>query len=395
MASKMLPQNKSETRPGSTVDKTVVVPLPSHPEEATVHMPLLADPKAFFLGGLFFFALFAVLHVASEIVIPVVLAFVLKLVLYPAYRLLGTWRFPPVIAAGVIVIVLLCGVAALGTALSGPAVAWGEKLPDSYSQLEKRLSFLRKPVEKTQEILVQAEGITNGSGPKVMPVAIQGTRLSDKVFTGTQALASGFFTTLLVLFFLLAAGDIFLRRLVEALPRFKDKRQAVDISQQVEQEISGYLLTITCVNICVGIAAGLVMWAFGVADPILWGTLAFLLNYIPIVGPLLGIGVFLVVGLLVIPNLGMALLPALLYLVIHILEGSVITPMLMARRFTLNPVLIIFSLIFWSWMWGVAGAILAMPTLAITKIVCDRIDSFKSFAHFLEGQKGQAAVGEV
>jgi predicted PurR-regulated permease PerM len=127
------------------------------------------------------------------------------------------------------------------------------------------------------------------------------------------------------------------------------------------------------------------MKIFHVDDPLLWGALAFLLNYVPIIGPLIGGVIYLLVGLLVINNFWAACMPAAFYMIIHLIESSAITPMLLARRFTLNPVLVILSLVFWYWMWGFAGAILAMPMLAITKIICDRIQRLSAFGHFLEG----------
>jgi predicted PurR-regulated permease PerM len=135
----------------------------------------------------------------------------------------------------------------------------------------------------------------------------------------------------------------------------------------------------------VGIATAAVMWLTGVGDPILWGTVAFLLNFVQILGPLLGVLIFLLAGALVGNTLWLALLPAGLYLGIHLIEGETVTPMLLAKRFTLNPVLVIVSLVFWFWMWGVPGAILSVPMLAMTKIVCDRVQSLAAFGHFLEG----------
>jgi predicted PurR-regulated permease PerM len=243
-----------------------------------------------------------------------------------------------------------------------------------------------------QPFLQQAEGYVSGNGPpgggsptvRGAPAATASS-LWVTLFTGTRAVAGGLFETVLVLFFLLLAGDTFLRRLVEILPRFSDKRQAVDISQQIEADISIYLLTVTIMNACVGIATALVMRLCGLGDPILWGAVAFLLNYVPILGPTLGVVTFILAGLLTIDSLWGALLPAVLYLGIHLIEGETITPMLLARRFTLNPVLVILSLIFWYWMWGVPGAILAVPMLAITKIICDRIQILAALGHFLEG----------
>src|ERR1035437_5737749 len=177
-------------------------------------------------------------------------------------------------------------------------------------------------------------------------------------------------TTVLFLFFLLVSGDIFLHRLVEILPRFRSKRQVVDIAQQIESDISAYLVTITIMNAAVGIATALAMWLTGVGDPILWGTVAFLLNYVPILGTALGVLTFLLAGLLTHDVLWQSLLPAGLYFGFHLIEGETLTPMLLARRFTLNPVLVIISLAFWFWMWGIPGVILSMPMLAITKIIC-------------------------
>jgi predicted PurR-regulated permease PerM len=206
-----------------------------------------------------------------------------------------------------------------------------------------------------------------------------------QLFTGTRDFASGFFTTILFLLFLLVSGDTFLRRLVEILPSFSNKRQAVDIFQQVESDISAYLVTITLMNAAVGVATAMVMWLTGIGDPILWGAVAFLLNFLPILGPVIGVVLFVLVGLLTIDTLWQAFLPAALYLGIHLVEGETITPLLLARRFTLNPVLVIISLVFWFWMWGIPGVILSVPMLAITKIICDRVRPLAAFGHFLEG----------
>jgi AI-2E family transporter len=138
-----------------------------------------------------------------------------------------------------------------------------------------------------------------------------------------------------VLFFFLVSGDIFLHRLVEIMPRFSSKRQVVDIAQQIESDISAYLVTITIMNAAVGITTGLAMWLTGVGDPILWGSIAFLLNYVPILGPALGVLIFLLAGLLTHDTFWQALLPAGLYLGFHLIEGESVTPMLLAQ--TIHP----------------------------------------------------------
>ena len=360
-----------------TDQETEVVP----PAEAPEELPLPSDPKVIFLGGLFVLALLATAYVASEIVLPLVFAIILKLLLQPAMRILERLHVPRILAALLLILALFGTIVGLGTAISGPAGTWAAKLPEGIPRLQERLSFMREPIDTLQRFLQQVEDF-GGTGAAA---SAPGSTLLTKLFTGTRNFASGLFTTVLFLFFLLMSGDIFLQRLVEIMPRFSSKRQVVEISQQIESDISAYLVTITIMNAAVGVAMALAMWLTGVGDPILWGTVAFLLNYVPILGTALGVLIFLLAGLLTIDTLWLALLPAGLYLGFHLIEGETVTPMLLARRFTLNPVLVIISLVFWFWMWGIPGAILSVPMLAITKIICDRVRPLAAFGHFLEG----------
>lgn len=345
--------------------------------------PSAPDLRTVFQGGTFILLLLAACYGAAEIVLPIVVAFVLMLVLQPAMRFLQRWRVPRGLAAAALIILLFGALGGLGTVLSGPAASWAEKVPNGLPKLQERLSFLSKPITAFQHLVARAENLNSETKP--LAVAVEGNRLSDRLLSGTRSAVSGVLETILVLFFLLVSGDTFLRRLVEVLPHFRNKRQAVDISQQIESDIAAYLVTITVMNAGVGIATGIVAAACGLGDPVLWGVVAFLLNYVPILGPMIGVVIFLLVGLLSIDTLWAAFLPAGLYLAIHMIEGETITPMLLARRFTINPVLVIVALVFWYWMWGVPGAILATPMLAVTKIICDRIQSLAAFGHFIEG----------
>jgi predicted PurR-regulated permease PerM len=356
-----------------------VVPPAEEPEE----MPLPSDPKIIFLGGLFGLALLAAVYVAAEIVLPLVLAVVISLLLQPAMRLLERWHVPRLLAALLLILAVFGTIVGLGAAIAGPASTWAGKLPGAIPRLQERLSFLQEPINTLQRFLQQVESYGQPAGGPA--VSAEGSTLITKLFTGTRHFASGLFTTILFLFFLLVSGDTFLRRLVEILPSFSDKRQAVDIFQQVESDISAYLVTITLMNAAVGIATAMVMWLTGIGDPVLWGAVAFLLNFVPIIGPVSGAVIFLLAGLLTVDTLWQAFLPAGLYLGIHLIEGQLITPMLLAKRFILNPVIVIISLVFWFWMWGAPGAILSVPMLAITKIICDRVRPLAAFGHFLEG----------
>ncbi|MGB8110382.1 MAG: AI-2E family transporter [Pseudolabrys sp.] len=354
------------------------------PAEVPEDLPPPSDPKVIFLGGLFVLALLAAAYMAREIILPFVFAIVLMLLLQPAFRILERLHVPRTIAALLLILALFGTVVGLGTAISSPARTWAAKLPEGIPRLQEQLNFMREPLDTLQRFLQQVEDFGAGPSPTVA-AAPQGPTLLSKLFTGTRDFASGFFKTVLFLFFLLVYGDIFLHRLVEILPRFRSKRQVVEISQQIESDVSAYLVTITIMNAAVGIATGLAMWSTGVGDPILWGTVAFLLNYVPILGPAFGMLLFFLAGLLTHDTLWQALLPAGLYLGILLIEGETITPILLARRFTLNPVLVIISLVFWFWMWGIPGVILSMPMLAIAKIICDRLQPLAAFGHFLEG----------
>jgi len=355
------------------------------PVEVPEDLPLPSDPKVIFLGGLFVLAVLAAAYVAREIVLPFVFAIVLKLLLQPALRILERLHVPRILGSFLLILTLFGTIVGLGAAISGPARTWAAKLPEGIPRLQERLSITREPIDTLQRFLQQVEDFGGtGSSPNAA-VSAQGPSLLSELFTGTRNFAGGFFTTVLFLFFLLVSGDIFLHRLVEVLPRFKGKRQVVEISQQIESDISAYLVTITIMNAAVGIATALAMWLTGVGEPILWGTVAFLLNYVPILGTALGVLTFLLAGLLTHDILWQALLPAGLYFGFHLIEGETVTPMLLARRFTLNPVLVIISLVFWFWMWGIPGVILSMPMLAITKIICDRLQPLAAFGHFLEG----------
>jgi predicted PurR-regulated permease PerM len=364
-------------------------------QPAPIQLP--SNPLVVLQAAQFTLLLVAALYLTRTIVLPIVLAILLKLLLQSGVRRLERLYIPRPIAALMMITVLFVSLVSMGTALSGPAHDWAAKLPEGLPRLRERLSFIAGPVESVQQFLHNAESYMNVTVSQASVAASQATQaapassppassgLTDMLFAGTASFASGLFMTVIVLFFLLISGDLFLRRLVEVLPRFRDKRAAVMITQQIESDIAAYLKTITVMNAAVGIATGLVTWAMGLDNPTLWGVLAFVLNYIPVIGPIICLVVLVLAGMLRIETLWSSFMPAAGFLAIHLIEGQFVTPMLVARRFTLNPVLVVVSLIFWYWMWGVPGAVLAVPVLAMTKIVCDGIPPWSAIGHLIEG----------
>jgi predicted PurR-regulated permease PerM len=347
-------------------------------------MPLPTEPRTIFLGGLFLLALLAALYVASPIVLPVVLAIVLKLLLQPLVRLTDRAGLPRALGALLAILLLVMTLAGVISGVAGPAASWAGKLPDALPQIQQKLAVLARPISSLEWMMGQLQSIGGvGVGvPQAPPTG--GINVMGVLFSGTTTVAAGLFTTLVVLFFLLVSGETFLRRFVEILPSFAEKRQAVELTLDIERNISAYLITVTLINCVVGLLTFAVMWVTGVANPLLWGVIAFAVNFVPILGPMVAMAVFLLAGVLSLGVTWWALLPVGLYFLIHVVEGEIVTPMLMARRFTINPVAIILALLFWYWMWGVPGAILAVPMLAIIKIVCDDIRPLRAFGHFLE-----------
>ena len=290
--------------------KTEPVEAEPTPEER------LAKLRTIFVGGLLALAVLAASYAAAEIVLPILLAFVLNLVFRPVLRVLLRARLPQPLAALVIVLSLVALFVGAAVLLSGPVSGWIQRLPETLLRIEQRVKILSSPIKSLQGALQHVQNVApvGGSGGGGQSGAAQaaagGTPLAQKILTQVWTVAGGAFTTLVALFFILVSGETFLRRLVEVMPRFQAKRQLVDISQEIEEDISIYLATITMMNSFVGIATGTVAWLCGLGDPLLWGTLAFLLNYVPILGPTMGVITFFVAGLVILDPLWMAFVPA-------------------------------------------------------------------------------------
>jgi len=159
----------------------------------------------------------------------------------------------------------------------------------------------------------------------------------------------------------------------------------VEMVREMEDDVSFYLLTISLINAGLGIAIGTAMYLLGMPNAVLWGVMAALFNFVPYLGALVGAGVVGLVALLTVEQPLAALLPPLVYLTLTSIEGYLVTPAMLARRLTLNPIAVFLSLILWTWVWGIGGALLAVPLLATFKICCDHIEPLKPIGTMLEG----------
>ena len=358
-----------------------------HHKHVVVQEPVASawEPQSLALTGIFALLLLWVVYFAREILVPITFAFVLNLLLQPAARSLVRLNVPKPLAALSTLLAFFGLLLLLGVSLAGPISAWVAKVPDSLPRLDGYLWALQPSLDKLQNASREVERITQAVTGNSSAISLAGPGIGGFLFSNTRALVTGLGTTMIVLYFLLLSGDLFLRRLVEILPTLSDKKRLVDIFHEIERNISSYLVTVTLINVGVGIATGIAAYLCGLADPLLWAVIAFLLNYVLILGPLTNLCILVLVGMLSFESTGRALLPAAAYLAIHVIEGQGFTPAIVARRFTLNPVLIVLSLIFWFWMWGIPGALLAVPLLAVFKMACDRIAPFAGLGHFLGG----------
>jgi len=338
------------------------------------------------LTGIFVLLALYTIYFARPFLLPIVVATVLNFLLSPVVRGLARLHVPQPLGAGLVILALLAAVGLGIERLSGPAAEWIEKTPQGVERIETRIRGLRRPVEQVQEAAEKVEeevGRLSGGDGQTQEVRVREGTLTGALLSRTQAFIGSAVVVLILLYFLLASGDFFLRKLIRVLPRLEDKRRAVEIARQTELHISTYLSTVALINTVLGIVVALAMWLVGMPNPALWGVLAGLLNFVPYLGPVVTAGVILIVSLLTFEELGRALVAPILYFAINFTEGSFVTPTVLGRRLTLNPVVVFVGLVFWGWLWGIPGALLAVPLLAVVKIFCDHIEPLSPLGEFL------------
>ncbi len=346
--------------------------------------------------GLFVMGLFYTAYFARSILIPITMALILSQVLAPLMRLLSKrMRIPVPISASVVVIGLVVAFGFSVIALSKPASEWMDTLPSVIAELERKLRPIGGTMKDVQETARQVEAMTDTAKEpgrdKPLTVVVRGPSIAEMFLGQTMVFSVGVSVMVALLLFLLAAGDSVLRQAVTIAPNFNEKKRVVEIARETEGEISRYLASISVINIVVGILVGCAMWTLGMPNPSLWGAMAGLFNFVPFIGGLASLVIITLVSIVTFDSTWETALPPLAYLVIHLLEGQIVTPLVVSRRLLLNPIAILLSLIVWTWMWGVAGTLLAVPILAIFKIICDRVDGLSPIATLLSHQRPAVA----
>ena len=329
----------------------------------------------------------AFLYFARPVVLPIFLACVGGMALKPLIRWLSQYHVPPGLSAAVVLSLLIAGAAIGFIQLGHPALAWMNDAPQHMTELRQKVQKLFPRMGRFSQAADAVNNLaaTEEEQKKAPAVELRTSRVPTVInWTGTLLVGLG--ESLVLLYLLLASGDLFLQKLVRVMPTMRDKKRAVDISHEIQQQISNYLFSVSLINLVLGTIVGGGLYWLGVPNAAMWGMLIALFNFVPYFGPVAGISLLAIVGLLTFDTLWQGLLPPAWYLLLHLLEANFITPVLLGRRFTLNPVVIFVSLIFWTWLWGVPGALLSVPILVSIKVICERVPSMSHVSELLTSE---------
>lgn len=335
------------------------------------------DIRSVALTALLMLAVFHTMAVAASLLLPITLALLANLALSPLVRGLERLRIPAPVGAALVLAVVLGLVGLAVNLLAEPAAKWLDRAPASVREIDRKLRPVKEPLAQVMDATDRAEAVTKVEREEVAEVTVRAPSLAEKALSQATYALSAAAVVLVLLYFLLAGSDTFLRKIVHLLPRFTDKKRAIELVRRAENDISRYLLTITLVNLALGCIIALVTYLFGLPNPLLWGALACVLNFVPYLGAVVTAVVIAAVALLSFDDVARSLLVPLVCWGISAVEGAFVTPTLLGRRLLLSPVVVFVGLFVWGWLWGIAGALIAVPALVVLKITCDQTERLR------------------
>lgn len=327
-------------------------------------------------------AAFAAIYFARDLLLPIMIGVIVALTFSPVVRSFARLGIPEAVSA-VVLIFGACLFLALGSyLLSGPMSSILADAPAMGIELQEKLKGVIASLEDVKNASEQVEDLANG-GESTPVVAVQQPGLLAFAAGSVANFTSLTIVGLILAMFILASGDMFYVKLVKAFPNFDDKRRAIQTARDIERQISNYFLTITIINACLGFSIGVAMYLIGLPNPILWGVLAFLLNFLPFIGGAIGILMIAAFGVLSFDTIGVGLLPAAIYAALTSLEAQFVTPTVLGRRLEMNTVSVFLTVIIWSWLWSVPGALMAVPFLVLLKVICNNVPNLSVLGNFI------------
>jgi len=348
-------------------------------------------------GGILFLVVICAIYVARPILLPIAIAILLSFLLAPVVRALGHCFLPRSIATALLLSVLVGGMGLSAYQLSGPAALWMKRLPASIPQLENKLSSIRQPMERMDAAAQQVAHLTSSATPNSPPQVTIAASMNweSHLMSMVQSSALEFLITLITLAFLLASGGTILERLVKMLPMDGEHpdplRMLLPFSpdsalvlRDTERQVCLYLAVSSLINCLFGLVLAVGWYCMGLPNPILWGVVAAVLNFLPYIGPMIGVPLIALVALLSFDTWHQALLPPLLYGAVAFAEGNLITPLTIGRNLAMSPLAIFVSTVFWGWLWGFPGALIAVPMLVMIKEFCRRLPALAPLTTLIE-----------
>ena len=320
------------------------------------------------------------------ILLPIAIAILLDFLFSPAVRWLRKRRIREPLGAALIMIAVLSVVGVVTSTLSGPAMAWVAKAPTTIGQLQKRVKQVSAPLARIQRTATQVQEATReaSSSPNAPArVEVVGPSLISRAFGSTTEAIAAILTVFFLTYSLLASGSMFLRKVLQLLSQWSHARKAVSMTREIEYLVSRYLVTITLIHTGVGLLTWALLAVLGVPNAALWGAVAGLLNFIPYIGAWTMTVLLAAVALVSFETTGHALLAPGGFLLINTIEAQLVTPAVMGRRLPLNPVALFIGVIVWGYLWGVIGAIIAVPLMVTIKVICDHIEALRPVATLL------------
>jgi len=330
-------------------------------------------------------AVTAGLYYGRAVFVPIALAAVFTALLRPPVRWLERVKVPTPLASTLVVLASLLLLAGAVYAFTAPMQAFVKDVPATIASARAKLGTVGGKNGPLSHVLNPAPGDSARSGGAQGGEKQEGgqPKIAEKVFGATTGVVSTFVEVLLLVWFLLASGTLFQRKLLKVLPLPWEKRAALDVLDQTESVVSGYLFITLLINLGQGAAVGLAMWLLGMPTPVLWGMMTVIAEFVPFLGGAFMVLLLTAVGLATKDSVGQALLAPGAYLLISTLQNNLVSPLAYGRRLRLNPVAVLIGvMIFWT-LWGVPGAFLAVPIVATAKVLGDRLDGLSALGEFL------------